>query len=322
MTGHHAVVHIGTMKTGTSTLQSTLAANTSLLAEHGYRYAGWPMRTSARLAARLAEPDSAPNVVISDEGLWHFCGSERSDTEQIASLLESYDVTLVVYFRRPDEYVESWFSQGLKTGLGSPDLTTFLGSGFVNSRPFRPAESDEPPGLDNPSFRELIDLAIESKLDYFRSVFPEARFLVRPYERAQLLNGDIVDDFFATVGLCPPEHADRLIRRNDENVSPGADTVLFANLLRRRYDVPDDLLEQFLRSHSPPAIRLGVRRRILTATEAQTINEVMRPVFERVQSAWGGGDGDDFFRDWTVDPSTHQVSDVREAYDRALATRA
>lgn len=318
MSSPRAVLHVGTMKTGTSTLQATLAANSEILLAADYRYLGWPMRSPDRIEGQLATYAPGTNVIISDEGLWHFCGTKRSDTRSIAKLLAEYRTTIIVYFRRPDEYVEAWFSQGLKKGSGSPDILSFLSSGFVNSAPYEPGLDDGPASFDNPEFLDRIDLSIHKRLAYFRDVFPEAEIVVRPYEKGQLAGEDIVVDFFDAAHLDADISVDELERSVDENVSPSADTVLFASLLRQTYDVPEDVLQAFLRTHSPPMMTSGQKRRILRLHEAVAINESMRPSFRDVQATWGGGATDDFFLEWEIDPATFLESDIRDVYDQRV----
>lgn len=306
------------MKTGTSSLQAHLHGNDDLLADHGFRYLGWPMRTAARIREQLEGLDPETSVIVSDEGLWHFCGSERSDTPEIANLLADYAPTLVVYFRRPDSYVESWFSQGLKNGLGSRDLISFLSSGFVNSRPYRSVESEEPAAFDSPAFLDYVDLALMSKLAYFRDCFPDAEIIVRPFEKRQLRDGDIVADFFDAARIGDEKTLGEVRRFADENVSPSADTVLFTSLLRQGYGVPEELLQSFLLAHSPPAMAFSTRTRILRFHEAVAINDAMRDLFRDVQATWGGGMSDEFFLDWEIDESTYHVSNLRDAYDEHI----
>ena len=305
-----AVLHVGTMKTGTSTLQATLEASRQVLDGANWTYLGWPMRTASVLRDRLADVRSDSNLVISDEGLWHFCGTDRSDTPQIADALSGYDVTVVVYLRRPDQYVESQFSQGIKTGTGAPTLSRFLSSGFVNSRSFRPGPAD-PASLDNPRFRDRIDLRLEQRLAYFREQFPTGDLTVRPFERAQMRDGDIVSDFVEAAGLEPALSAEDLERPADANVSPSADVVLFANLLRQTYGVPEPVVRAYVDTHAAtsPATR------ILRIEEAQAINAIMQPVFGRIRDAHRPDLPPGFFQSWAIDAAHYRESGLRTLYD-------
>lgn len=240
------------MKTGTSTLQATLSRNEESLAAANHRYLGWPMRTAANIGRKLDAFDATTNIIISDEGLWHFCGTKRSDTKAIAALLADREVTVVVYLRRPDEYVESWFSQGLKKGSGTPSILAFLSSGGVNSAPYDSGEAGGPASFDLTHFRDQIDLSILKKLAYFTEAFPSADIVVRPYEADQLAGGDIVSDFVEAAGLRGLIPDVELARATNENISPSAEMVLFTSLLRQVAAVPEDVLQFFLTTQSSP----------------------------------------------------------------------
>ena len=301
------------MKTGTSTLQATLLQNRELLAEANYSYFGWPMRTSEKIEEHLGAVGPHSNIIVSDEGLWHFCGTQRSDTHRIAQLLQGYETTIVVYFRRPDEYVESWFSQGLKNGRGNPRLVEFLSSGFVNSTPCPPSEDGEPVGFASEQFVERIDLSIAQKLAYMRTRFPDAEIIVRPYGKGQLDSDDIVTDFFRVTDPASTIPSDRFSRLQDENISPSADAVLFTSLVRQQHGVPENALRKYLTTTSSSTS--AGRSRILRYHEAIAINEVMRPIFREVQDTWGGGAAEDFFVHWDIDPQTYRESSLRDLYD-------
>jgi hypothetical protein len=295
-----------------------LSANEELLSRTGWAYLGWPMRRSARIDSKIESLHrKGLNVIISDEGLWHHCGTPRSDTSAIADVLASYDVTVLVYLRRPDHYVESWYSQGMKTGSGATSLRSFLSSGHVNSRRYAapPRERDARGAVISEGLLANLDLSILAKLEFFESNFPGARIVVRPFERSQLAEGDILSDFLVSVDL-PPDLSERMERPEPVNVSPSADAVLFCGIMREVYEVPDDLIEVFLRtaSGSGPTDRT----RILRYEEAVAINDAMRPVFEIVQERWGGGIDPTFFRDWEIDAGSFDTSPLRDAHDRLV----
>lgn len=286
------------MKTGTTSIQAALDANPDLLAEHQLKYLGWPMRHPRLMQRAMAKGSPELGPIISDEGLWHHCASERSPTRKIAELFEGYDQTVIVYFRRPSEYVESWFLQGLKRGTGQQTLDEFMAARHVN----RP----DVPG---------VNLRVLGKLDFITRTFPHARIVVRPFETSQMVGGDAVHDFFNVLGFPAPEvSGDEEAAR--ENVSPDPTDLLLVNLLRRRLGAPEEVLAELL---ALPA-RAG-RRRFLTYAEATSINEAMRPVFREVQERWGGGSTPDFFENWDIDEASYTVSPVRAFYDSAVVGR-
>ena len=66
------------------------------------------MRTAENVTKRIGNiRDASNSVIISDEGLWHFMGTSRVDIHAFASALADYDTTVIVNFRRPEEFLES-----------------------------------------------------------------------------------------------------------------------------------------------------------------------------------------------------------------------
>lgn len=301
-----AVLHVGTMKTGTSSIQKVLSDQGEPLAEAGWRYLGGPIRRPEALEAALAKAGPDESVIVVDEGWWHFGSTGRVHLAEMAELLKDYEITVVVYFRRPDQYVEAWFSQGLKNGKGAALLDTFLSHPFVN----RPTERDP---ADGPYAG--VNLRMLGRLNNLTRTFPDARLVLRPYERKVLANGDVVTDFLKLLDLDP-----RKFRSpggtTKENVTPDASDLLLVSLLRKKYNVPEPTLREIL---ALPRREGGGR--LLTFDEASGINEAMKPNFRKVQAKYGGGVGSEFFADWSLDPATYRVSPMREAYDRELGAR-
>lgn len=278
-----AILHIGTMKTGTTSIQATLAGNSDVLASHGYSYMGPPMRHSTVLAPALAAlPDRSHHLIISDEGLWHFTDSKRSDTAELAKLLKSYDVTVLIYLRRPDSFLNSWFQQGLKSGTGALTMTKFLASSFVHS------------GLQ---FQRLIKR--------YETLFGPESIRLRAYEKTQLAQGDAVVDFLQTVGLpledfTIPERA---------NTTPDTDSLLLRSLFQQ--DAPRSPRQttqlNMIADHMARQGYKGRHYSLLSPEETQNIVSTYRPVFRNLQDKYGGGASPEFFESWP-DPSKINTS--------------
>ncbi|GAB2468117.1 hypothetical protein GCM10027265_16850 [Jatrophihabitans fulvus] len=290
------------MKTGTTSIQATLAGNAAVLHDAGWHYLGWPIRRLDRISQRLAQGPDGANVVVVDEGWWHWAPGKRVDLPGIAALLHDFDITVVVYFRRPDQYVEAWYSQGLKYGRGAVRVADFLRAGTVN------APAPEVPG--NPYAG--INLRVLSTMKLLVKAFPGAEIVVRPYERRQLLGDSAVTDFLELLDL-DAGTLDALVHPEQNNVTPDAADLLLISVLRQKYAVPEDLLGVMLELPKRPSTG-----RILTLDEAVGINDAMRPVFRKVQQTWGGGATDDFFLDWTINPTSYVTSPLRALHDQIV----
>jgi hypothetical protein len=129
-------VHIGTQKTGSSSIQKALTEDRRRLRKLGLLYpkpdasggafkhaligrlAGDPGSDEAKeqvrhLMGRFAD-SGARTMIISDEALW------RSDTSRARFFLafkEHFEITVVAYLRRQDHYAESLYKQTFRTGV-------------------------------------------------------------------------------------------------------------------------------------------------------------------------------------------------------------
>lgn len=207
------VLHIGIHKTGSTAIQTALSLNTELLATQGVLYpqtGRWPADGHtlvtghhrlpwsftrpegddpwSSLKRELAETDKDIIILSSEE----FEMVRRADQlDQIAKHLAGHDVTVVAYLRRQDEYLHGMYcTQVLHYEAQWPfeAYKAYWGS----------------------------DLDYEQLLTRWEAAFGRAALLVRPYESAQLVNGDVVDDFFTQADLIPTDliRADRRDRVN------------------------------------------------------------------------------------------------------------
>jgi hypothetical protein len=151
------VLHIGTPKSGTTSLQEFLQRNRETLATLGVYYAA-PKRTvtanaignalnrgdNARVRAffethaRRAGKAGAHTVVVSAErlyGLWHRGQRDEEAFEhqrmRVCALQEllpaAFEKTeITCYFRRPDRFLESFYNQKVKSQTYSEDFQEFV----------------------------------------------------------------------------------------------------------------------------------------------------------------------------------------------------
>lgn len=146
-----------------------------------------------------AETAGARTVVMSCEGLWGaILRPARRDA--LARFMARFDdVTVVAYLRRQDAQLLSAWVQMIK---GTPALTR---------------TSDDL--MDNPATRALH--AYHDRLADWRAAMPDARIVVRPFERGQLEGGDVVADFATHAGL-PLDPALPATRANPSLDGPSA----------------------------------------------------------------------------------------------------
>lgn len=219
-------IHLGTGKTGTSAIQEFLSLNGERLArEHGVLYArthqmrhnhhqlctnfqrsGGEELARVRLGlgdlVREGLESDASKVVISSE---YFPDVTRDEIAEVylETLDAHFDVNVIVYFRRQDHYVESWYAQIVKAG--SPG---FLGS--IENLVDR---------LRRAGLLDFLGLA-----DRWSAFVGDAATHVRPYERGQLRGHNVVEDFVKILGI--PDITTYTLSERDANPSLSRDQIL------------------------------------------------------------------------------------------------
>jgi hypothetical protein len=235
------ILHIGTHKTGTTALQRFLYANRESLAAHGFHYATPPHLQEANLIANAlnvgkkrvvrdflakhlecARRSGAHTILASAENFYamsvldamqrrEVCVNavERDNAliETLHSLMpEGIGVSKIVcYFRRPDRYAESLYSQHVKRGI------IFDGT-FEEFLPIiRPA------------------LFYDKHMRAWSDAFGESNCTVRLYEPVR---ADIVSDFVGDVmGIDDIARCSRSHNQGNERVS--RDVLEFKRLRNR-----------------------------------------------------------------------------------------
>jgi len=129
-------LHIGTHKTGTSTIQMLLSRNQQELKQHSFYYDESACELGRTLMDYGLSDDGLEfnrclfrekhnrvpeqNIVISGEGFFGnpFIGYKNisSVASQTKHILQDFDVELLVFFRSPDTFIESLYNQKIKEG--------------------------------------------------------------------------------------------------------------------------------------------------------------------------------------------------------------
>lgn len=210
------VVHIGLEKTGTTSIQQTLKANSASLAKIGTHFdchfasnapgssgnsvglvlaaqtqkrrrwrtnSQWNVRDSFKdyVYDGLASYNEVTKIVFSAEHLSSQL-TETDEIERLAAFLRglSEKVTIIAYVRRPDQFVHSLTNEYIKAG-----------GTFTLSRQGDILEKIVAGGKIN--FARVLLRYIE--------VFGRENVRIRRFDRKLLRNGDVVDDFFAALDI-------------------------------------------------------------------------------------------------------------------------
>lgn len=210
-------IHMGTPKTATTSIQMFFVENQEHFREKGYSY---PLldfvyphvahrRNGHFLVGRVFNPDKTenvemeqelwerglamihgefekyPNVILSDENIWHASlGSKFEFWEKIkADAAEhGYDIKVIVYLRRQDGLAISWLSQQVKEGWNT--------NACIKWTSFKKKT------------RKIV-LNYYNHLEKIAAVIGKENIIVRVFERGKFKgNGNtIFSDFLEAVGL-------------------------------------------------------------------------------------------------------------------------
>jgi hypothetical protein len=115
------LLHAGIHRTGTTSLQRTLARNRAALLARGAAYPGeapnhqalaWELvrgQSGAREVLALVEAAGAPHVILSGEDF-----AIHEDLGWLAPVAKRHDVRVIFYLRRQDHWLMSWYNQHVK----------------------------------------------------------------------------------------------------------------------------------------------------------------------------------------------------------------
>lgn len=223
-------IHIGTEKTGTTSLQSFFRENRTLLSARGVCYPASPGEEKHFSLSVYCRDDKIKDDLITRSGLTDIDsirkfkrelpekirseilsvpGKEKKlifssehlssrllnkeEIQQLKELVTPYsdNPKIVIYLRRQDEFLISSYSTSIKSG-GTNEFKI----PSVNKR-------------------------VENRFNYFtilekwREVFGLENMIVRVYDRSLLVDGDIINDFLSITGIPVDESFNKPVNKNE-----------------------------------------------------------------------------------------------------------
>ncbi len=222
-------LHIGTPKTGTTTVQQFMTHNEEALKKQSAIYPALgkkeylvnPERNGRWLSVKSESYNNKEvrkanfeylgklskeydTIVMSDEGLWNFGGYEDGFWEDILSDLSEYDIKLkvIVYLRRQDDYAYSHYAQQIQTSrrfkLTIDEYLKKIKSSKINY-------------IDYDAYLAKVSAAIGKE-----------NIIVRPYEKEQFEGGNLIMDF---LGCCNLKMTDDFITP-DRSFNPSITDII------------------------------------------------------------------------------------------------
>lgn len=207
-------IHIGTPKTGSTSIQGFMDVNRDVLkrdgvyypqmgkashnqlffAKKGYRRLGLnEQRRAWKKLIASARKSRAPKVVVSAEVLVQ-CDSP--EVAQIRDLFAGEDVSIICYMRRQDLFLNSRYLQLLKSGNVSLSLDEFLADARYSPKP--------------------LDM-----IRHWAQCFGDEKLLVVPFERSSL-QPSLVQNFLNCIDL--PMKSDYKMTPS-KNISPSPEII-------------------------------------------------------------------------------------------------
>ena len=223
MTNKTLFLHVGAGKTGSTAIQQFLKKNRETLADFGYEvprtgiidegmtFAHHPL---TEWVEGYRQVDSEPlwneiastargHVVISSEAFHNRIAAKGGEEffEKIRKIFRGFEVRIIFYIRRQDQWLESVYEQWIKSG---------------NLRS----------GVSIAEFVQSYKRDLPAQIFAFEKVFGTDSILVRPYEKSQLVNGDAAKDFLSLLGI--PENERLIYSERNPNPRLTREALVFA----------------------------------------------------------------------------------------------
>ena len=187
-------IHIGSYKTGSTSIQVFMKRQRATLKENGWIYphagcrndnahhllpfalqkpvtAGAPSKAEEIVSNIIDEAEAAgvDNVILSSEV---FFSLTEAQVHRLANLFEGHDVRIVAYFRRQDQFLHSFYMQCIKQS----EIRL----------------SDKPENYRG--FNEITDIARYDKIiTWWEQAFGKDSLILDTFEKERLVDGVVAD---------------------------------------------------------------------------------------------------------------------------------
>lgn len=235
-------LHIGLPKTGTSTIQGLLYDNTEALQHQRYLYpratlggqsdfayahhnlarAAYEKDASTWLTFQKEILSSRTNKILVSSEAFSNCRN-HAQLEFIKGYLEDFDVKIVIYLRRQDDFLQALYQTIIVYGEEAIPFNDFYERMI--------SEHERIHSLDH---YFLVN-------DIFATAFGKENIILRIYEKSQLYQGDLLRDFLHTTGVEPT--SDFALDVPNNNLSFDAHSLEIYRQLKQIFKGEDEFLE-------------------------------------------------------------------------------
>jgi len=220
-------IHVGTHKTGTTTIQHALRDTSRAIPEKDWTYSGTTptskeimrakqydktlvQRLNIELQSLMQRARSADKVILSTETLSGLPTDGYRNSKVVYSMLRDattqYDVKIIIFLRRQDSFVESMYTQMIHQGEAL-EFDRFL------------TQYDSPDALD-----------YSRMLNDFRACFGDQNLIVRSYHKSS--ETGLLIDFAEIIG----SKSLRSSKQGDKNPSYSRHALEIAKVCNRSLD--------------------------------------------------------------------------------------
>ncbi len=281
-------LHIGMRKAGSTAIQDFLCKNQKRMLELGYDYPtdfsphaqrslalgikGLPQcgnlnhiitnafnpqpETLAQMVGQLKTPKDK-DIILSSENLY-FLTHNTKLLQALKDLLlaktKNHKIKVIGYLRRQDEILESMYRQDIQD---------------INYKDFKFKEEY----LDDPDTQ--ISLNLRKFVDVFADFFGKENIHIKPFEKEQLKDNDVVSDFLDEIGV---KDLEGLNLKQESNVTFSHEIVEYLRLskefippLHKRLTNCFTLINQKVRSKPISMVPPNIKRKI--ALEYKEMND-------------------------------------------------
>ncbi|MBK8815428.1 MAG: glycosyltransferase family 61 protein [Methylococcaceae bacterium] len=246
------LLHIGTGKTGTSSIQNFLFENRKILADQfslyypefglskinhfgelihaHYPVVLWIKERQAQKLEELCSTLKASNcetAVISCENLYHHLTLE--DIAYLANAVKDFSVEIICYVRRQDFYMESAWKQQVKVGALSLAFPDFL---KLHTQP---------------EYLETIQGNYFKMLKKWAAYFGTEAVKVRVFHKSEWVNGDLIDDFLNACGFGTDGTYSNLVKLKIANAALPTELILLMRKFNAMKLIPKSEQEIFVK---------------------------------------------------------------------------
>ena len=195
------IIHIGSHKTGSTSIQKAMFINKNRLLEKNNFFCNnlYPDGRSAGSCDRFEYHNKnnikklffflnqkKSNVIISTEGLW-YCNKDVALLYDELAKEKFDDIKIIAYIRRQ----EMFYISAKQSSVKFKSLNRLVGHHFRSL----------------PGSKNIPTLALEGYLNYDKvvsiwgDIFGDENIIIRPFDKKQLYKNDVVSDFFHSLGF-------------------------------------------------------------------------------------------------------------------------